>query len=138
MKLPLSIVLLVVGSIGASSAQQQTATSGEVFIGNLSTLSHGVSGKVYAIDEKTIRIRDLNYDGQAPDAYFWVGNTDKPGVNGRPIPNEKGSTKPLKAYRNADVVLRLPGTMTLRDIKHIGLWCRKFQVNFGFTPVNLV
>ena len=112
------------------------AVFGETYLGSLSQLSHGVSGEVYAIDSSTIRIRRLNYDGLAPDAFFWVGTTSKPGVTGTPLADEKGSRKPLKAYQNADVVLKLPAGRTLRDIKHIGLWCRKFQVDFGH--INLV
>lgn len=126
------IVLTVLCTV--SSAQQRQ--SGEVFIGTMFPLSHGVNGNVYAIDERTIRIRNLNYDGQAPDAYFWVGTTQQPDANGTPIPDEKGSTSPLKGYRNADVVLNMPPGITVRDIKHVAIWCKKFRENMGFARVN--
>jgi len=38
--------------------------------------SYPISGQVYALDEKTVFIKNLNCDSQAPDANFWSG----PGV----------------------------------------------------------
>lgn len=35
-------------------------------IGALSQLHHGVSGDVYAIDSRTIFLKDFNYDGEGP------------------------------------------------------------------------
>lgn len=35
-------------------------------IGKLSELHHGVSGQVYAVDSKTIFIKDFTYDGEGP------------------------------------------------------------------------
>lgn len=131
-------VLFVLAVLCTVSTAQQQPPSGEVFIGTMFPLSHGVNGAVYAIDERTIRIRNLNYDGQAPDAYFWVGTTSNPNENGTPIPDENGSTSPLKGYRNANVVLHMPAGMTVRDIKHVAIWCKKFKENMGFARVNFV
>ncbi len=36
------------------------------FIGSLRTRQHGVSGDVYALDERTIRLEHFNFDGSAP------------------------------------------------------------------------
>ena len=36
------------------------------FIGNLPNEQHGVSGKFYVVDSKTIYIEDFNYDGGGP------------------------------------------------------------------------
>ncbi|CAG9821912.1 unnamed protein product [Phaedon cochleariae] len=36
-------------------------------IGKLSELHHGVSGEVYAVDGRTLYIKDFTYDGQGPD-----------------------------------------------------------------------
>ncbi len=30
-----------------------------------------------------------------------------------------------------DIILRLPGDMTVKDIKNLSVWCRAFSVNFG-------
>jgi len=130
MKLLLAVAILYVGAVEAQQAR-------EVFLGEIPTRSHGVSGQVYAIGDRTIAVRNLNYDGQAPDAYFWIGSNEKPDVLGIIVPDEKGSTKPLKGYRNANVVLQLPAGKTLRNIKYFGLWCRAFQENFGHIPINV-
>ena len=39
------------------------ASAEKILIGQLSTLAHSVSGEVYALDEKTLMIKDFNYDG---------------------------------------------------------------------------
>ena len=105
------------------------------FLGEFPSLAHGVSGQVWADlsdhELKTVRIKNLNYDGTAPDAYFWAGTTDSPDTTGFIIPDERGSTKPLKAYRNADIVLKLPQGKSLLDIKWLSIWCRRYRINFG-------
>lgn len=35
-------------------------------VGALSELHHGVSGTVYAVDARTLHIRDFTYDGEGP------------------------------------------------------------------------
>ena len=39
------------------------ASAEKILIGQLSTLAHSVSGEVYALDEKTLMIKDFTYDG---------------------------------------------------------------------------
>ncbi|RWS12065.1 protein Skeletor: isoforms D/E-like protein, partial [Dinothrombium tinctorium] len=109
-------------------------------LGKLKTHAHGVSGEVFVVDESTLFIKDFNYDGTGPDAYFWGGFTSKPDTTGFIIPDEKGSTKKLSAYRNKNLVLRLPEGNTVRDLKWFSVWCRKAKVNFGDVPIprNLV
>ena len=105
------------------------------YLGEFPTLAHGVSGQVW-IDTtdpelRTVRIVNLNYDGTAPDAFFWAGTTKEPDITGFIIPDENGSKKPLKGYKNADIVLRLPKGRSLRDIKWLSIWCRQYRINFG-------
>lgn len=126
-------VLLIFQVITGTRQQQQ---SGEVFLGNLPNLDHGVSGQVYALNDNTLVIRNLNYDGQAPDAYFWVGTSKKPNNLGTAIPDENGSLAPIKGYRNANITLHLPKNKSLKNIKYFGLWCRAFQINFGHVTIN--
>jgi len=40
-----------------------TAAGAEEYIGKLSELNYDVSGKVYKVDDKTIMIKDFNYNG---------------------------------------------------------------------------
>ena len=37
------------------------------------------------VDAQTFLIPSFNYDGQAPDAHFWVGTGERPGPEGMPI-----------------------------------------------------
>lgn len=55
-------------------------------IGDLKVYAHGIKGTVYAIDETTLFVRDFSYDGTAPDAYFWVGNSLLPSPLGDIVP----------------------------------------------------
>ena len=41
-----------------------------VTVGPLSTFSHRVSGTVYIVDEKRIRIKQFVYDGQGPGNFL--------------------------------------------------------------------
>ncbi len=43
-------------------------------------------GIVYAVDESTLFIKGFAYDGNAPDAFFWVGNSARPSPEGYIIP----------------------------------------------------
>ena len=50
--------------------------SGEKYIGSFTNHYHGIAGKVFAVDEQTLRIEGFEYDGDGPDAFFVVGTTD--------------------------------------------------------------
>lgn len=41
-------------------------------IGPLSQLHHGVSGDVYAVDSRTIFLKNFNYDGEGPGECLMV------------------------------------------------------------------
>ena len=43
------------------------------------------SGRVVVVDAQTFLIPRFSYDGQAPDAHFWVGNGNRPGPEGKTI-----------------------------------------------------
>ena len=130
-----AVVLLVVAIV---SGQEEEG----VKIGSLTTKQHGVKGDVYAIDEKTILIKNFEYDGQGPDAFFWVGTSERPGSVGtilahpfagkfyeyedQEAPVLKGQFDGLK-----DIKLTLPTTLNVSDLKWFSVWCRQFSVNFG-------
>ena len=54
--------------------------------GNFQNYAHGISGKVYLKDEKTLVIKDFTYDGAGPDAFFWVGTSQSPSSVGTILP----------------------------------------------------
>ncbi len=45
----------------------------------------------------------------------------------------------LKRMKNKDILLTLPGTMKIRDIKWLAVWCMRFTVNYGeiYIPEDL-
>ncbi|KAJ8709908.1 hypothetical protein PYW08_009912 [Mythimna loreyi] len=93
---------------------------------------HGVSSDpVVVVDAQTLLVPNFSYDGEAPDAKFWVGRGDKPSPQGIRIPDENGKEAPLRKYDKKTIVLTLPGELTVFDIGHFGVWCEAFTVNFG-------
>lgn len=98
-------------------------------IGPVKTYAHSFSGDVYAASDRSIVIRNLNYDGQGPAAYFWGGFNSELDNNGEQLPDEHGTMNVLKGYQNAQVLLKLPKKIT--DYKSIGIYCKKFSADFG-------
>ncbi|XP_038219633.1 protein Skeletor, isoforms B/C isoform X3 [Zerene cesonia] len=93
---------------------------------------HGVSSDpIVVVDAQTLLIPNFSYDGEAPDAKFWVGRGDKPSPEGIRIPDENGKETPLRKYDKKTIVLTLPGELTVFDIGHFGVWCEAFTVDFG-------
>ncbi|XP_014365200.2 protein Skeletor, isoforms B/C isoform X3 [Papilio machaon] len=93
---------------------------------------HGVrSEPVLAVDAQTLLVPNFSYDGEAPDAKFWVGRGENPSPQGIRIPDENGKEEPLRKYDNKTIVLTLPGELTVFDIGHFGVWCEAFTVDFG-------
>ena len=67
------------------------------------------------VDAQTFLIPRFSYDGQAPDAHFWVGQ-GKPGPEGNFVADENGSSEPLRSYKEKTLVIVLPGDLTVFDI----------------------
>ncbi|XP_058062739.1 protein Skeletor, isoforms B/C isoform X1 [Anopheles bellator] len=106
-------------------------------IADLTELHHGVSGSVYAVDARTLFLKNFNYDGEGPAAYFYVGNTRAPSNKGAyRLRDERGRTGVLRKYRNEDITLSLPEGKTLRDIRWFSVWCDDFSVNFGDVQIR--
>lgn len=42
------------------------------------------SDRLVVVDAQTFLIPNFSYDGQAPDAFFWVGKGDRPSQEGEP------------------------------------------------------
>ncbi|CAH2058942.1 unnamed protein product, partial [Iphiclides podalirius] len=97
---------------------------------------HAVSSDpVVVVDAQTLLIPNFSYDGEAPDAKFWVGRGEKPSPQGIRIPDENGKETPLRKYDKKTIVLTLPGELTVFDIGHFAVWCEAFTVNFGHIPL---
>ncbi|XP_049277508.1 protein Skeletor, isoforms B/C isoform X3 [Anopheles funestus] len=112
-------------------------------IGKLANFGHGIKGQVYAVDESTLFVKGFAYDGNAPDAFFWVGNSPRPSPEGYiiPYPEEYSGREPpvLQQHNNTDIILKLPMGKRIRDIQWLSVWCRRFTVDFGeiFIPPGL-
>ncbi|CAK1540880.1 unnamed protein product [Leptosia nina] len=105
-------------------------------VGALSQLQHGVRGTVYAVDSRTIFLKDFHYDGVGPAAYFYVGTSKSPSAQGGVrLRDERGQSAPLRKYRGDGVTLSLPDGKTLKDFSWFAVWCDDYSVNFGSVEI---
>jgi hypothetical protein len=68
------------------------------------------------VDAQTFLVPAFSYDGQAPDAHFWVGKGTRVGPEGNFVSDENGSDEPLRKYSKKTLVIVLPGDLTVFDI----------------------
>jgi len=132
---------LLMLAVVATIANLAIAKVPELLIGEFKTLQHDVSGKVYSRDDKTLVIHDFKYDGNGPDAFFWIGKSGTPKNTDEATTYILGEDKnyeyrddaapKLGAYDGEDITLTLPEEWQMSDIKWISVWCRRFTVNFG-------
>merc|ERR1719187_3077713 len=121
-----------------------TVSAQSVKIGDIPTKHHAVSGELWALDDKTLMVKNFNYDGTGPDAFFWVGkegtpaqtNEDTTAILAHPFEGihykYRNEAAPiLKAASQETVTLVLPENMKVSDLKWLSVWCRKFSVDFG-------
>ncbi|XP_072030814.1 uncharacterized protein [Amphiura filiformis] len=100
--------------------------------GNGSPTLHSVAGKVYAIDDRTLWFRDFTFDGNAPDAHFWLGSSAAADASGDIAAfNPMNPREKLGAYNNQHVVAVLLPGKTLSDYTWISVWCVQAGANFG-------
>ncbi|GJQ83272.1 hypothetical protein Trydic_g8864 [Trypoxylus dichotomus] len=99
-------------------------------------LAHDLqSGPIEIINATSIHITEFFYDGQGPDAYFWVGR-GLPSEDGTRIPDEYGSVAPLSMYEGKNITLHLPSNLTTFDVDYLAVWCVKYKHNFGHVFMN--
>ena len=100
------------------------------------------------VDAQTFLIPRFSYDGQAPDAHFWVGQ-GKPGPEGNFVADENGSSEPLRSYKEKTLVIVLPGDLTVFDIgtyyihlfelnKYVHTFIRKTRARFLLVFIGIV
>lgn len=109
------------------------AASQDVEIGELSDIDHDVSGTVFAVDSRTLRIENFNYDGEGPAAVFWADVGGSATSSGQRVPFKDSCTAPSRLPRNTntDVLLELPPSLTLADIGYFSVWCEAVGTEFG-------
>ena len=64
-----------------------------------------------------------------------MGQTQHPTASCLRIPDENGKENPLRRYDHKTIVLTLPGDLTIFDIRHFGVWCEAFTVDFGHVQI---
>jgi hypothetical protein len=122
----MKILLLLVA---AALAQEDEG----ILIGELKTKQHGVKGKVFAVDEKTILVKNFEYDGAGPDTFFWVGTSEAPGNDGHILAhpfegkfyNYDDENAPILRGRfdgTEDIRLTLPEDLNVSDLKWFAVW----------------
>ncbi|XP_015594898.1 protein Skeletor, isoforms B/C [Cephus cinctus] len=106
-------------------------------ISQLTKRSHNVSSEsIVIIDAKTISIPQFIYDGQGADTYFWVGSGPQPSSKGIKVPDEHGYLDPLRAYNSEDVIIQLPGEMTVFNIDWLSIFDVETKTNFGSVVIS--
>ena len=95
--------------------------------------SHAVSGTVFIVDDSTLLIKNFNYDGTAPDAFFYVGTSGSPSESGTKLEYPEGQPNAILGAFNgqSDVTVKLPSSLRAQDLRWLSVWCRAFDVNFG-------
>lgn len=101
-------------------------------ISEFSRQAHGVkSDTVTLIDSRSIGIQQLHYDGLGPNTFFYAGIGPQPNPTGTKVPDETGSLEPLGSYEGEDIVLELPGNLTIFDIDWLSIYDVNEQENYG-------
>ena len=81
-----------------------------------------MSGDVLALDSQSIMIKDLVYTGGQPSTRFTLGQGSRPGPHGIALPDEDGSSRSLRAYRNRTIILTLPPSIDLQSMSWLAMW----------------
>ena len=145
MKLIISLLLAFL----ALSASQETGVvpaipeEEGVHVGELRGSEHSISGSLYAIDENVLLLKRFEYDGEAQDAFFWVGTSgDRPSTTGTILPYPFGGVFYQSEDQDApflfgifngssDVRLTLPEDLKVTDLKWFSIWSRAGKKSFG-------
>lgn len=101
-------------------------------ISEFSRLAHEVKSEtVTLINSRSIGIQQLFYDGLGANTFFYAGIGPQPNPTGTRVPDETGSLEPLGKYEGEDVVLELPGNLTIFDIDWLAIYDIAEQENYG-------
>lgn len=123
--------------------QQAPEEEETVHIGELRGAEHGIAGSLYAVDENILILKRFEYDGQADNAFFWVGSsTDGPSDVGTIVPYPFGGvfygSEDLDApflygvfNGSQDIRLTLPEGMKVTDLKWFSVWSRSGKKSLG-------
>ncbi|KAL6409177.1 hypothetical protein AUP68_05548 [Ilyonectria robusta] len=112
-----SAFLLPLGVLAA-----KTGDSGE-----LSSLDAGLGGTVEVVNDNELMISNYKLKDASSPALYWWGSETKDLSAGFRINNERVS----KAASTDVITVKLDAGHTAADFSVVGLWCEKFDANFG-------
>ena len=99
---------------------------------NFRTILHGVRGRAEHWSDRTIRLRQFNYDGRGPEfVYVWLyqKSDDVHAIlRGYPISGHMGRERP---YTNVELSFEIPEHITDDMFNTVAIWCTAFQSNYG-------
>ena len=143
MKFLLASLLLSATLIGAQNTPVEIPEEQGTHIGQLRGSEHSIAGSLYAVDENILLLKKFEYDGEAKDAFFWVGTSgDTPSTTGTILPypfsgifyqSEDVDAPFLYGVFNGstDVRLTLPEDLKVSDLKWFSIWSRAEKKSFG-------
>lgn len=112
-------------------------------IGQLRGAEHSISGSLYALDESVLLLKQFEYDGEAEDAFFWVGTSgEKPSTTGTILPYPFGGVYYNSEDKNApflygvfngskEIRLTLPEELKVTDLRWFSVWTRAGKRSLG-------
>lgn len=109
----------------------------DVLLGSLSDDGgHDVSGTVYAVDSRTLRIESFTYDGRGPAGVYWVDEGSAPTASGVVARDQQTceAVDRLPAFSGEDVVVELP--TELSEVGYFSIWCEAVGVSFGGVAID--
>ncbi|XP_033098904.1 protein Skeletor, isoforms B/C-like [Anneissia japonica] len=121
----LGILLAFSGVIGQEAVSYFGKKIGD--FGQQSTPSYSIQGSVYAVDNNTLWFRGFSYNGNAPDAFFWIGSSNSPDDSGSLMTDETGSVDPLQEYTNQNLIIYLPLDGNIADYSWISVWSKNLS-----------
>jgi hypothetical protein len=104
--------------------------------GTLTTLQHGVQGRVEHLSNHTLRLRDFFYDGEGfPTVVVWLhkNRTQVEERGGIAISADLRRDEP---YVNETLVFPIPSDVTLERFGYVSIWCSWFPLNYGVAQLR--
>jgi hypothetical protein len=92
------------------------------------TRHHLVSGTAHIVNNRTIELRNFNYDGTGIDVVVYVSPNPYPGFAGGTTISGNLLGPP---YVNATLTYTLPEGLDLDSVSYISIWCTAVPVSFG-------
>ncbi|KAF4958339.1 hypothetical protein FGADI_2505 [Fusarium gaditjirri] len=95
--------------------------------GALSSLDAGLGGTVEVVSNTELKITDYELKDASAPALYWWGSKTEDLSSGFRINKERISDTSSKT----DIMVKLDAGYTAADFSYVGLWCEKFDANFG-------